>query len=316
MSSAASRFAWPFRRPSESPFGQVSQWSVAYRNAAPEPLLSEMPGWDAGSRCSCVRTIAVNSTDLMQYCGLDPQHSALRIAVTAETANGRLKQVVWEREIVSGTENPFKIQLDFGLPDAPGFFGPGVLSGDLTLSTGIYLSAGGPEPEALSATRPGSILWSDSHRINLEEPDSSVPIMPVSFKKGFLGITASAADFYVALEAIRDADSLFRSSVMVYANIDTGFEQRLAQLESEAMAMVYKGLVTQLCMHMLLNDMLTDTEVPYEQGTVGSVAEGTLGGAFPGKSLAGISQIIRTRPAEFMVRMQDSAARATRELFK
>lgn len=316
MSSSASRFAWPYRRPVESPFGPVSQWSAAYGSMSPEPLLAEMPGWDAGSQCTCIRTVSVDPDAWKRNCGLDPQHSVLHIAVTAETANGRLQELVWQREIGADTQNPVKIHLEFGTPDAPGFFGPGVLSGDLTLRTGVYLSEGGPEPKPLAAHRPGSILWSDSHRINLEEPESAVPIMPVSFKKGFMGITASAADFYVALEAIRDAGSLFRSSVMIYANVDTGFDHRLALLEPEAMSLVYAGLVTQLCMHLLLNDMLADSETPYEQGTVGSVAEGVLHGSFPGQSLAGISQIIRTRPAEYMVRMQDSAVRTTRELFK
>lgn len=303
-------------RPAVSPFGQLSQWSVAFGNMSPEPLLAELPGWDARSQCTCIRTIAIDSDNLCQESGLDSSQTTLKVAVTAETGGGRLKEVVWEKNFPPQTSERVRLEISFGVADASGIMGTGVLAGDLVLRTGVYLVSGAEVAAPLTAARAGSVLWSDAHHIRLEGPDAGVPIMAVSFKKPFLGITASAADYFISLEAIRDANSQFRSSVMVYANTDTGFEQRLADAEPSALALVYQGLVTQLCMHLLLNGMLSESDVSFDPGTVGAVAAGVLTTAFPEKSMASITQMIRARPAEFMVRMQDSAIRATGALHR
>lgn len=311
--SRSEQFAWPYRRLRQSPFGAESIWRISAGGGdLPVPVPVLWQGWDANSSATFHRSIRFDPLAVRLESGLaDAPRVVFRIAVVAFTAGGRVKQPVWSQDVTGDGQQEFQISVELGLKQGSGLLGTGGLSTDLQLRTGVYLAESVSDAGVYAANRPGHVLFSDDTYISLDDNDTAVPMMAVSFKKGFLGITAPHADYYVGLEAIEDAFTSFRSSVVIYVNTDTGFDERLAEAQPEALADVYGGLALQLCMHLLLNGMLQEAESPYPTGTVGAVAEGFLAGAFPGRSFEALVQQLQVRPAEFVLRMRDLIARTS-----
>ncbi|MGY1684412.1 hypothetical protein ACI8AK_02365 [Geodermatophilus sp. SYSU D00867] len=157
---------------------QCGQWIVELRgDRQPLPLL--LKGWDYTSTITLESIVRVSRDQVLRECGL-PDDAEIAVTALWSASSTTARSVGATVPIVGDRA----INLAFDVP-------PGVAGGRLTIERLIVLLRPGTGGAALSATRPGSVLWRESRDEQasclLEGDASRFPTDVIDFGQSGLG---------------------------------------------------------------------------------------------------------------------------------
>jgi hypothetical protein len=133
-----------------------------------------LPNWDYFTDVLVTRTVDVDLPAVLTQIGLsdDAQLSATVLwHSTGTNLRGACQPVRLNGSIA---------ELTVRLPG-------GELGGRLILEMRIILSCQGSSDQALAPHRPGNVVWSDSHQVELEGSGSRFPVVPLNFAQTGIG---------------------------------------------------------------------------------------------------------------------------------
>jgi hypothetical protein len=160
---------FPFLRP-PADVVTIGPWSrLASDGGAPLP--DTLLDWDYDTTLSLFRPMTVDGVRARRLSGLADE-SKLDLSVQWFATSSALRGRAWRSALPA--VDGFEAAVTFELPG-------GDLGGTLELVTSITLRASAPGSSAAAASRPGSVLWSDSYRVILQGDNTLFPISPADF---------------------------------------------------------------------------------------------------------------------------------------
>jgi len=287
---------FPFLRP-PADVVTVGPWSRLTPDGA-EPLTDTLRDWDYSTTLALHRAGSVDGLRLRRLCGL-PIDATLDVSVQWFASSSALRGRAWR--ISLPPEDGFETSIDFRLPGDD-------LGGGLELITSVILRASAPGASPAAATRPGSVLWSDRHRLTLEADSTLFPIATADFHE--LPYPTGAA-WYLHIDEDLEAAAL--GSILLLLNERHTVVMRAVEAASsptEADRRVLSALRTDV-LRVLLDRALTlddlKEDVQYPTGSLGALLLNVARTAFPAFSLEALRRERETAPALFSSRVQESS---------
>jgi hypothetical protein len=287
---------FPFLRP-PGDVVTVGPWSRMTPDGG-EPLPATLVDWDYDTSLSLLRPLAVDALRARRLSGLS-EDSALDLSVQWFSSSSALRGRAWRSALpsVDGHESAIEFEL-------PG----GDLGGTLELVTTLILRSPATGSSPAAPSRPGSVLWSDTHRVVLQGDNTLFPIAPADFHDLPY---PTGAGWYLHIDEDLEAAAL--GSILLLVNERHEVVMRAvtaASSPSEADRRVLSTLRTDvlrtLVERALTHEDLVD-EVDYPAGSLGALLLHVVRHAFPAFSLEALRRERATAPALFSCRIQDTS---------
>lgn len=164
-----------------------------------------LPDWDYFTTLGISREMEVDLEGALDDCGLPPS-AQLGASIAWHSSRTNLR---------GATES---IVLHHGRNLVSGTIDGKLLGGRLTLEVRVVLKAHTANRNSLAPHRPGSSLWLDSTRIQLEGAEPRFPILPISFAAS--GIAGGRQGVWALLQDQSDLSALALGSIRLYLNTD------------------------------------------------------------------------------------------------
>ncbi len=157
----------PFAVPGSSDI-EPDHWLIEIDGRV-ERLPKRLDDWDYATPIDIHRDLAIARRGILNTIDAGPEAS-LAVSVLVETTNTRIRRQVAQ------------VQCAEDIVSIGARVSPNELGGVLSIRTLLTIAT--PDPRGpLSPSRPGSILWSDNHKLVLEGAASRFPLELVSFEK-------------------------------------------------------------------------------------------------------------------------------------
>lgn len=285
--------AFPFLRP---PMDVVTTgpWSRLTPDGG-APLPDALLDWDYDTTLSLFRPMTVDGARIRHLSGL-PAEAALDLSVQWFATSSALRGRAWRSALpaVDAHEAAATFEL-LG----------GDLGGSLELVTSITLRSSAPGASAAAATRPGSVLWSDRHRVLLQGDNTLFPIAPADFHDLPY---PTGAGWYLHIDEDLEAAALGsllllvneRHDVVMHA-LDTAASP--TEADRRVLSTLRSDVLRVLVEHALCHEDLSD-DVEYPVGSLGGLLINVVRNAFPAFSLEALRRERQTAPALFSSRIQ------------
>jgi hypothetical protein len=243
-----------------------------------------LESWDALAALHLSRSFAV-VPDGLKRLGL-PAESTLHVTSSVSTARG-----LW-REICARTELPMDGSAVTLEVQPKGDH----LAGELRVSTNIVLVNAGSAPDPLAPSIPGSRVWEDSIRVQLEGGRARLPMEVLSFRSTPAFRPFEKALFHVHVTG--DPSTEVEQGLLVHLNSDhPTFVSGIEAKDPVATGILWDGIVREILRELMAQDLIE--EEPARRGTLGELTRRWLQQSFPGLSATAIATMASERPAEF-----------------
>lgn len=288
--------AFPFLRP-PSDVVTIGPWSRLTPDGS-EPLPSTLLDWDYGTTLSLLRLVTVDGLRARRLSGLADE-AALDLSVQWFATSSALRGRAWRSALPA--VDGFEAAVDFELPG-------GDLGGTLELVTSITLRRSAPDSSAAAPRRPGSVLWSDLHRVLLQGDNTLFPIALADFHD--LPYPTGAA-WYLHID--EDLESAALGAILLLVNerhevVVRALEAASSPTEADrrVLSTLRTDVLRVLVERALTHEDLTD-DVDYPGGSLGALLTHVVQNAFPAFSLEALRRERATAPALFGSRIQDTS---------
>jgi hypothetical protein len=280
------RIAYPFLRLSSESFS-IEPWCYQFEAGERQPLQRYIPEWDYQQNLQISTSATLDWAGASKESGFSENELSIALYVRVGTGNSNLPRI-WihsERYALNPDNDNIPIHLQ-----VPG----NKLSGKIFIQTLIVAESidGGSD---LSAKLPAASLWQDLTVASLEGDAGRFPMEALPFSNIFSGTPVLNAPWYLDYTSGSPSRD-FTSAVRLYINtehkeffkrIDRGDKTTLQQMMGHVMDIISRDIL-----NMDEVDELDDCE----EGSVGAFVWSWLQLIFPGKSYAGIKQIMNITP--------------------
>lgn len=280
-------FASPFLRPREDAV-YVSPWLLTGEKGA-EPLKDPLPEWDYSVDLPLSRKVRVDAGQFLRDCHLKAG-SRIALVVHMMTGDAGIRQLV-HREIVElGDAEPDReLHVETLLNGRS-------LQGKLELDTRVVLVDGFPE-STLAPREPGSRLWEDVCRFQLEGGGGRLPMEAAGFRD--VRPEYGRAPWFLDVE-ITDLDASLIGACRVVLNLNRDdIILAVEQKNSTVLSLLSADLVRHVASTVIEMDEFAERRHDYEEGTLGAAVSHWLNSAFGEKSLDEVQAIKQGDPARF-----------------
>jgi len=253
---------------------------------------SQVASWDYSADIGVQRDIDVDLTGLLHDTGLGPGSRVVGLLTWSSTAT-RLRGAGHTVLLTRGS-NSLKLDLRGDQ-----------LGGVLTVDTRLVLERAG-HPLPLSPHRPGSTLWSDATRIQLEGGGARFPTIPLPFSLN--GIAGGRPGAWALEVRTGDLTASARSALSLFINTEHDIMQLLLTRPDDPRAaqtaeFIRYDVTRQLLARALAEDDL-DENGPHEPGSVGEVLATVAQRVFPNRTLDELRAQTRIAPGELEAELQ------------
>ena len=287
---------FPFLRPPDDTV-TAGPWSRLTPDGA-EPLPDALLDWDYSTTLLLHRPLTVDGLRLRRLSGL-PADTAVDVTVQWFATSSALRGRAWQKALPA--HDAYESAIEFRLPGDD-------LGGTLELITSVTLRASSPGASAAAATRPGSVLWSDRHRVALEADNALFPIATADFHDLPY---PTGAGWYLHID--EDLGGAAMGSILLLVNERHDIVMRAVEAASsptEADRRVLSTLRADV-LRVLLDRALTlddlKEETNYPVGSLGALLVNVVRNAFPAFSLDALRRERETAPALFSSRVQETS---------
>lgn len=264
-------------------------------NGTPVSDAESLESWDYSSDLEVFWTLAVEKRRLLEECGLGPS-TDLKIGFRWRSAKTTLYESSIRGPLVDGRNN-----IRVGIPSE-------LAGGKLDISLYVLLMSMYPhECSPLAASRPGSILWSESQHVFLEGVGSRFPIVAVDFPGGEM--QKGMWEFSVATT---DLEASALGSFNLRINSKHPSVRKLLDSPNDAQSKVLLAtLKADLYRQLILWALREGPELrSYEADTVGGVLWSTFNRYFPESDFEEMSNSMASTPWRVEARIQAVTAEA------
>jgi hypothetical protein len=287
---------FPYLRP-PSDVVSVGPWSRLSPDGT-EPLPDTLLDWDYSTTLSLHRPLSADGLRLRELAGL-PEEATVDLSVQWYATNSALRGRAWRAALPA--VDAFEIPIEFELPGDD-------LGGTLELVTSVTLRSSSPGASPAAPTRPGSVLWSDRHRVVLEGDNTLFPIATADFHDLPY---PTGAGWYLHVDEDLEAAALGSILLLVNERHDVVMRAvRAASSPTEAdqrvLSILRSDVLRTLVERALTHEDLQE-ETEYPSGSLGALLLNVVRNAFPAFSVEALRRERQTAPALFSSRIQDTS---------
>jgi hypothetical protein len=287
---------FPFLRP-PTDVVSVGPWSRLSPDGI-EPLPDALLDWDYSTTLSLHRPVIVDGRRLRELAGLT-EDAAVDLSVQWSATNSLLRGRAWRSSLPA--DDAFEVTIEFGLPG-------GDLGGALELATSVTLRSSPPLSSPAAPARPGSVLWSDRHRVVLESDTALFPIATADFHDLPY---PTGAGWYLHIDEDLAGAALGSILLLVNERHDVVMRAvRSASTPSEADQRVLSTLradVLRVLVERALTDEGLQEEADHPAGSLGALLVNVVRNAFPAFSMEALRRERQNAPALFSSRLQETS---------
>lgn len=274
---------------------QASAWSVTASDVgltSPEAL----PNWDFGTDIHVERVLVVDVGGVLGDTGL-AEGTALAALVTWSSSTTRIRGAGPLVELSQG--------LNRVMCTVPG----SEAGGQLAVESRIVVRAVGGASSALAPRRPGSTLWSDSHRVLLEGSGTRFPTVPLPFSSS--GLAGGRQGAWCLSVRADDLSATAAGAVCLYLNNEHPAVENMLENPDDGSAVLLAGVmrydVLRQLVSLALEHEALDVLSAQEEGSLGNVLYNLLLRLFPDRVPAVLRTARRSDPGEFEAELQARA---------
>lgn len=284
----ATNIAYPFRTIPQDMI-ECSQWSLIDTSDV-MPLLTKIEHWDYDTKIKLERSISFNAIKCLKSLGLDNADTKLKLIVIVVTGPTGSRWVGYQKEInyMSNFSNGISFEIDSEK-----------LAGAITLITEITLVDAGTNSEKLSATKPGSRLWTETHKIDIEGISARFPMDILDFEKSLASLGISLAPWYLQWN-VDHLESNFVGNVVLYLNSkQKGFIEKVQTEDPVVIQWLRLDLIRQMCSVAIEQDDFKENFHGYQDGSIGGTIRDWIILAFENMSIEVISAMYQSQRSRF-----------------
>jgi hypothetical protein len=282
------RFSPPFK---DLIGNEVNAGAWHYRSDDGTLLLVDgsIPGWDYLKNLELHREVEVDGARVAGTCDL-PAGATFSLVVTAHSPSARFRRIVFRSNTLQRKQE--KIAIRFELSGVS-------LSKEVRLEMEILLVHPVATKSPFVATLPGSRLYGDILRIDLEGSGSRMPIEIADLTNQIPGLTAPHASWHVLMET-SDLHAPTMRSLRVFLNsaerrvidaMQAGDKLMLSLLGADVARRVLSAAIED-------DDFIANPD-DYEEGSIGEAAQRLLRLCFPGQSPSNVRAVAASNPARY-----------------
>ena len=265
-----------------------------------KPLGPWVEGWTSGTELTITCTVTLDADEVRKICGLGAD-AGLALVPTWRASGTTLRGRGSVQALPAGEGGRRSYKLDL--------VGPGdEIGGRLEIRTVLALDSPGRKASALSAARPGSILWMRQNYTDLEGGPSAFPIRMVPFS----GISGWSPEALWVLEwnpSVVDLFSPFSKEVRLFINAEHpafgGAEYTQGPSEESLRSIIFHEIAKDMALAAVLRAEEIEAE-EFPAGSVGQVISNLLSTTFQGMRPTQVAAKRRSNPGWFSTRMQAS----------
>lgn len=261
------------------------------------PLPNELPHWDYQTTLELAAPVSVDRRAVTQSCDLQWE-SGIAVVVMVKSDRTGCESMAARLELP--LREIFDLAVELALPGA-------TLGGRMQLET--LLVAVDPIPlSALAPQHPGSILWRQVSRTNLEGVGSQFPTDAIDFAA--TGLEPHAA-WQLRID-LDDPSARFMSSVRLMLNSGNPAIVRLLEgakdpATQQLMRTLDWDITRQLALSAILSDEVCGLDPDPDASSVAGVLRNLLFRVWPMQSTATLRQWMETDPSRIELALQNAA---------
>jgi hypothetical protein len=282
--------AVPYLRPTSNLI-EAGEWQVLEEE--PRPLPELLPHWDYNTDVKIGRTISLQVAEVRAACRLT-EDDALKIIVVWHSPGSFQRGVLCTYEL-DATEDRRHMALRGTLRGSE-------IVGSVKVDTFVVLGARPQDPQPLTPTHPGSILWQDSASVLVEGTGPRFPMEVIDFG----GVTwAPSGAAWVLVWNPFDVDQPFLGAVRLFLN--AAHEQVVRAATTAATDLgatairsaIYFDVGRALLRGALSNPDFLSQFGSFPRGSTGHAIATLLRTTFPGEPVLEIRNLMTERPDFF-----------------
>jgi hypothetical protein len=260
-----------------------------------DPLPLALDDWDYMTTLELSAAVTVSTNRILETCQLGPATS-MWLVVSARSDHTRVEDRVALIDVPAGATAEIPVQLK--LPGAH-------LGRRLTLRTDLVINQ--PEPLGrLAPTRPGSILWTQSHDCDLQGTGSQFPTSCADFRTRIRGHEAG----WELTVDLSEPDARFDASVRLTLNTSSPLVAKMLQdVDSEPdkhmRRILHWDITRQLVLAALRCEEALTAAVDPQSTSVAGVLRNILDRVWPGTDPSQIVDWFNHDPNSIEITIQD-----------
>jgi len=287
----------PYRRPANDTIRPAS-WTLT-RGETTVDLPLALPDWDYDTRLELHRTLVIDGGRVRKESGLG-EDAVVAISVRWTATSSLLRGRAWKSELPAADDED--VAISFTLPGHD-------LGGALALETVVTLVSPGMGASRTAPRRPGSVLWSDRHTVELGGTGTNFPLAIADF--GALPYPTDApwilqidgGNDYAALGSLLLLVNERRKTVV---DVVTGQGRPDPGKAAAVMSALRSDTLRGLLERAVVDEEFT-AETTYPDGSTGAVLQAVLREHFDDTDLETLRREYRQDPAYFIARVQAAA---------
>lgn len=287
--------ALPYRIP-HSDRVVASPWLLSINQTERGELPREFPAWDYNTDLRISRRLELDLPTIFAECEL-PNSTALIATVVWESSGSRQRQRAFHQPI----EARSLVEIDCTLLGSE-------IGGTLTITTIVCLAETRTTPTApFTAHMAGSVLWSESTVVRLEDEAPQFPIAIIDF--ALTNLPEKSAWF---VQIANDLDTAAMGSLLLCINqsnatVASAFENASSASEDQRSTIrsVHADVARQLIEHALSDDDF-DHGVDYPDESLGRMLQSLIQRLFPDQEIQDLRVRRNTLPTLFSAEVQDA----------
>jgi len=269
----AKNVAYPFRTIPENLI-EGTPW-VQLEAGGVMPSLNKIDHWDYDTEITLERTISFDVERCLRSIGLGEDAKLLLIVMVITGPTGS-RWIAFQQNIENSQKNFSNISFVLNSEK---------LAGAITLITEVILMAPGSNSENLSASKPGSRLWSESHQIDIEGISARFPMDILDFDKALKSLDISSALWYLQWNP-EHLESSFVGNVVLYLNIkQKNFIEKVKSEDSVVIQWIKLDLIRQMCSVAIEQNEFVENYHGYQDGSIGGTIRDWISLAFDNMSV-------------------------------
>lgn len=277
---------------------KASEW--VDENGEPLPIDDVLPDWDTWTEIKANREITVNMPDVRNYCGLGTD-AELRLVVTWHSPITALRECAAKADL-GLADGEAQVPLYVTIPGHK-------VAGELNIHTNLIVANADKGGTPLSAVFPGSSLWNDHLRIQLEGNGARFPVevndFPASLQNAGWKLDIAQELEFPFLGGVRLY--INRKNVAVLSAIETN---RPGRAEKAIVDMIHADTARQLIRFALTSDEFSEktnaspNKCPFTHDSTGYALWILLKQLFPEYSITALKRQLESMPEHFNTLLQ------------